>query len=199
MFHVKCKECGWETDMQLRHTKLTKTCKHKTLGDVYINTNIVWENKRIGNIFRGMKARCYDLNDKNFKWYGAKGIVICDEWLKNPISFEEWSLENGYADNLTIDRIKEEKNYCPENCRWITLEDNSRRAGNVNWITVNGETLTGRQWAEKFNLSNHIINDYIRNYGLERTILLIQKMIDSPPSTKQRKSHQTWFNVYGLE
>ena len=199
MFHVKCKECGWETDMQLRHTKQAKVCKHKTLGDVYINTNIVWKNKRIGNIFRGMKARCYDLNDKNFKWYGAKGIVICDEWLKNPISFEEWSLENGYADNLTIDRIKEEKNYCPENCRWITLEDNSRRAGNVNWITVNGETLTGRQWAEKFNLSNHTINDYIRNYGLERTILLIQKMIDSPPSIKQRKSHQTWFNVYGLE
>ena len=51
LYHVKCCECGWETDMQLRHIKRAKICVHKTLGDVYINTDIIWQNKRIGNIF----------------------------------------------------------------------------------------------------------------------------------------------------
>ena len=50
-----------------------------------------------------MKQRCYNPNEKSYKWYGAKGIKICDEWINSPKSFEEWSLQNGYNDNLTID------------------------------------------------------------------------------------------------
>ena len=146
-----------------------------------------------------MKQRCYNKNDKAYRWYGAKDIGICEEWLDNPKSFEEWALKNGYNDNLTIDRIEENKNYSPNNCRWIPLEENTRRAGNVNWITIEEETLTGRQWASKLGLGILTIDKFIREYGLENTKNLIIEMIKSPPSTKHRKSKQTWFDVYNID
>lgn len=118
--------------------------------------------------------------------------------MSNPLLFEKWALNNGYHDDLTIDRIDSDKDYCPENCQWISLEDNARKAGKVNWVTVNNETLTGRQWSERFNLSNHTINDYIRKYGVELTTKLIQRMLEDSPKTKHRGSKQTWFDVYEI-
>ena len=85
----------------------------------------VWNNKRIEKIFKNMIQRCYNKNNKDYKWYGGKGIVICDEWRNNPKSFEEWAMDSGYDDTLTIDRIDEDKNYYPDNCRWILGSQNS--------------------------------------------------------------------------
>lgn len=85
---------------------------------------------RLYGIFSGMKSRCYNSNDKHFKWYGAKGITICDEWIcENGIqNFIEWALNNGYEEHLTIDRIDTNGNYEPSNCQWVTRELNSSRA-----------------------------------------------------------------------
>ena len=85
---------------------------------------------RLYSIYCGMKQRCYNPNNQHFSQYGGKGIFICDEWLgENGLqNFFEWSLNHGYNENLTIDRIESDKGYSPENCQWITQPLNSSRA-----------------------------------------------------------------------
>lgn len=87
-------------------------------------------NKRLRNIWQGMKDRCYSRNipANKAKYYRDKGIKVCDEWLYSFKYFEEWAMENGYADDLTIDRINPDGNYEPSNCQWITMAENTRRA-----------------------------------------------------------------------
>ena len=82
---------------------------------------------RLSNIFRYMKQRCYNPKNHSYKRYGGRGITICDEWLNDTNAFIKWALENGYADNLTIDRINNDKGYCPENCQWISRKENTRK------------------------------------------------------------------------
>lgn len=201
LYRCKCNECGYtkiDTYSMIKY-RPANSCRHLTLCGGYINVNYKWTNRRISGIFHGMSSRCYNPNDKAYKWYGAKGIKICDEWNNDPTLFEKWSLENGYQDNLTIDRIDPSKDYCPENCQWITLEENLRRAGNVNWITANGETLTGKQWGEKLGVGPSTINRFIRDYNLDKTTELIEAILKDPDKLKQRKRKQSYFNLYGIE
>ena len=86
-------------------------------------------------------------------------------------------MENGYSDELTIDRIDGYKNYCPENCRWITPEENSRDKISTRYITVNGFKLSGRQWADKLNVGTNFINTYFRNNGEEATVEYIKSKL----------------------
>lgn len=87
-----------------------------------------------------MKQRCENPNNPGYKWYGAKGICVCDEW-KDYIGFSNWAYSNGYKDianvprsqRLSIDRIDSNGNYCPENCQWITVGENTRRMLNERW------------------------------------------------------------------
>lgn len=79
---------------------------------------------RLYKIYNNMKARCNNHNDKNYKYYGAREIVVCNEWLDKENGFQnfaEWSLANGYADNLSIDRIDNDRGYSPLNCRWVDM------------------------------------------------------------------------------
>lgn len=84
---------------------------------------------RLFNIWRGMKNRCSNPNFIGWRYYGGKGIRVCDAWVDDFAAFREWSLANGYSDSLTIDRVKGDQDYGPGNCRWATRsEQNKNRA-----------------------------------------------------------------------
>ena len=81
------------------------------------------KSKRLDNIYRGMKQRCYYPKHTAYKRYGGRGITVCEEWKNSSKSFFEWALANGYEEHLTLDRIKNDGNYEPSNCRWITARE----------------------------------------------------------------------------
>ena len=195
MFEVQCLKCGKIQTMRHHDIAKVKECKHLSLGGYYSHPNdFRWTNKRIKHIFSGMKKRCYDRKNKNYKFYGAKGIKIYDGWLSNPQSFERWSLEIGYEENLTIDRIDSSKDYSPDNCRWVTFIDNSRYKSTTRMIEVAGYSLTGRQWADKLNIGPNTINRYMRDYGEDITKKLIKAILKYPDEPK--RSNQSLLEVY---
>lgn len=104
-------------------------------------------NTRMYGVWLNMKERCYNPKHRYFSHYGGKGIEVCNEWRVDFLSFYKWATANGYADNLTIDRIDGNKNYSPENCRWITIqEQQNNRCNNFN-VEINGETKNLAQWS----------------------------------------------------
>lgn len=72
-----------------------------------------------------MVRRCYCSTEPSFTKYGKIGIKVCDEWKEDFFSFKNWAISNGYEKHLTLDRKKSDKNYCPENCRWGTIQQNN--------------------------------------------------------------------------
>jgi hypothetical protein len=82
---------------------------------------------RLYRIWKKMKSRCHNPNDPNYsKWYGAHGIQVCPAWRNDFLAFYQWATANGYADDLSIDRIDPFGNYEPDNCRWATALEQVR-------------------------------------------------------------------------
>lgn len=102
-------------------------------------------------VYYGMKARCYNPNNKNYKHYGGRGIEICEEWQSFE-AFAEWADKSGYAEGLTIERKDVNEGYCPQNCCWITQREQTRNKRNTVYITAQGETKTLLEWAEQLNV-----------------------------------------------
>lgn len=106
-------------------------------------------NTRLYQIWVGMRRRCTDANHVNYANYGAIGIHVCDEW-ESFDSFFKWAIENGYQDDLSIDRIDVHGNYEPSNCRWATAKVQSNNRRNTRYVNVFGETLCVGDAIEKY-------------------------------------------------
>ena len=111
-----------------------------------------YEYDRLYRIWKAMRSRCHNPNATEYDRYGGRGIDICEEW-DDYFVFREWSLTHGYADNLTIDRIDNDKGYSPDNCRWITIKEQQQTRSSCHLITFNGKTQNITQWAKEFNMS----------------------------------------------
>ena len=84
--------------------------------------------ERLHRIWKNMKTRCYNSKSPNYKYWGARGIAICPEWRSSFEAFRQWAVQNGYSDDLSIDRINNDGNYEPSNCRWVNMitQNNNR-------------------------------------------------------------------------
>jgi hypothetical protein len=102
---------------------------------------------RIHYLYSAMKSRCYNKNVKCYHNYGGRGISVCDEWKNDFMSFYTWAIENGYSEDLTLDRIDVNGDYCPENCRWITQIDQCNNTRKSLHISIFRETKTLAQWS----------------------------------------------------
>lgn len=110
-------------------------------------------HNRLYRIWGGIKDRCHNPKSKYWDKYGGRGITVCDEWHYDYMKFHDWSMANGYTDELTLDRIDNDKGYCPENCRWATyLVQENNRTNNVLY-EIDGEVLTLAQLARRDNLT----------------------------------------------
>jgi len=110
------------SDIKNNHTKSCGCLMAKLVSESKKTHGM--SNTRMYNIWKDMKRRCKNKNRNNYKHYGGKGISVCKEWDDNFINFYNWSINNGYKENLSIDRIDSDKNYTPENCQWITMSKN---------------------------------------------------------------------------
>lgn len=125
VWRCRC-DCGQYSDVSIGNLTsgctLSCGCLHK---ETFNRKTHGETNTRLYRIWCAMKDRCSRKGAINYKYYGGKGIRVCDEWSSFQ-NFREWAIENGYSDNLTIDRIDSSADYRPDNCRWITLQENAR-------------------------------------------------------------------------
>lgn len=103
----------------------------------------------IYNIWKGIRKRCFSPKEKAYKNYGGRGITMCAEWLNDAGSFVDWAKMSGYKKGLTIDRIDNNGNYSPENCRWVsrTIQGNNKRNNVI--VEYNGESMTLAEYCRK--------------------------------------------------
>lgn len=155
----KC-ECGKEKTVDsynLRHGKsLSCGCLSREITSKTRKVHGLTKT-RIHGIWSNMKTRCYNTNDHAFERYGGRGITVCEEWKDDFMSFYNWAMSNGYKDDLSIDRIDNNKGYSPDNCRWATAKEQNNNKRNVYKVTYQGKTQTLSQWAVELNVSHGIL------------------------------------------
>lgn len=120
---------------------------HTTHGLTY---NLNGSKTKLYRVWSSIKERCFKPKCKSYKDYGARGITVCPEWLDYKI-FHAWSLENGYREGLSLDRKDNDKNYCPENCRWVTSKVQARNTRTNKIVEVFGEKMCLAEAVEKYS------------------------------------------------
>jgi hypothetical protein len=118
------------------------------------------------------------------KWYGARGIIICEEWRNDFKAFYDWAMSNGYREDLTLDRIDVNGNYCPDNCRWVTSKQQANNRRNTRKLTYNGETHSVSEWADILGIKYTVLNARV-HYGWDDERVLTQPVRKSPKRKKE--------------
>jgi len=123
---------------------------------------------RLYEIWCSMRGRCENESNKAYKWYGDRGISVCSEWLGEDgfMNFYNWSMKNGYAENLTIDRKYVNGNYEPSNCQWVTMKAQANNTRRNIIIFYKGEKKTLAELCEEHCLKYNIMYNRITKLGL---------------------------------
>lgn len=178
----KC-DCGNEKIISA-NTVTKKNAEVKSCGCQNNEVRLSGDNRRIHGehdtrlykVWRSMRRRCNNANDKSYqKWYGSKGIKVCKEWDDFRL-FKLWALSNGYDENAeymqcTLDRIDVNGDYCPDNCRWVSMKVQANNKSTNRIIEWNGETHNLTEWADILNIPIHILKTryYTNGWSIEET------------------------------
>lgn len=147
----KCGKYATPITHQLLHHPGVPSCGCWRYTPERLKTTHQQSKTRLYRIWGKMKQRCNNPKEKSYYRYGGKGIKVCDEWNDKFEPFYEWAVNNGYQDDLSIDRIDCTKGYSPNNCRWATnRQQNNNKTVNI-YLTHNGETKTLKEWCEALN------------------------------------------------
>jgi hypothetical protein len=157
--------CGKETlaSSKSLHSGHKKSCgclraTYKSLGTYKHGDSKRGAIHKLYYVWDAMKRRCICPNNHKYKDYGARGIKVCKEWL-DYVVFKSWALTNGYREGLSIDRIDNDGNYCPENCRWVTNKTQQNNKRTTRYVTVKGITRSVAEWCEIYNLKRKIVTN----------------------------------------
>ncbi len=127
---------------------------------------------RLYNIWSAMKERCSNRANENYHRYGGRGITVCQEWLEF-LPFHNWAMSNGYQTTLTIERINNDGNYEPSNCKWATHKEQGKNTSRNHCITFREETKTVGEWADILGLRPNALLMRIRNgWPIEKALTL---------------------------
>lgn len=164
LYLCKC-DCGKTTVVRGCNLKsgATKSCgclrRKATAGLRYSHGK---HNTKIYKCWCNMRDRCSNQNNKEYSAYGGRGIHVCDEWSKFS-TFYNWAMLNGYDEDLTIERIDVNKNYCPENCTWVNRHDQSRNRTDNRKITFNGKTMILKDWGDEIGINEATIRNRLNS------------------------------------
>lgn len=186
----KCRcDCGNEIvvrtcELNRGHTK-SCGCYQKEMASK-ANIKHGESHGKLHQVWLDMRARCKRKSHHAYKWYGGKGISVCDEWENNYLSFQKWAFENGYKNGLTIDRMDGNGNYCPENCRWATRKEQSNNISSCVYFDFMGERLNITQFCEKYGVpAGHF-------YKTARKNINIQTLMKCIATSKSRITDEEW-------
>lgn len=161
----KCKcDCGNDYITESYHLRKGLTvscgCYRKDYPPAYKHGK---HESRLYNIWHGIKQRCCNAKNAAYERYGGRGITLCDEWRDSFETFYNWAIANGYADNLTLDRVDNGSGYSPDNCRWATrkMQQNNMRTNRL--ITYNGKTQSLKQWAAELGINYRTLHYRLQN------------------------------------
>lgn len=143
MWLCQC-DCGNSSVVSSQNIRLGRT---KSCGCQLVKHG--QKGTRLYNIWGGMKSRCYRKSHKWYERYGGRGITICEEWLHNFQAFYDWAIKNGYEEGLSIDRIDNDKNYEPSNCKWSNQTDQIRNRSIAISVNINGIEKSLEELAEE--------------------------------------------------
>lgn len=160
-------DCGNEVIVFPTNLKRGNT---KSCGCVRIETILATKKKhgekntKLYGVWCGIRSRCNNPNNKEYHRYGGRGINVCDEWSEF-VNFREWAYNNGYSENLSIDRIDNNGDYCPSNCKWSNRYEQANNTSTNVFVEYNCQTHTLSEWAKMLNLNYKRLHRAYRNYG----------------------------------
>lgn len=166
MFKVKCIHCNKEFNSFASSVLCNKRvceCQKK-----FISHNANGDSTtRLYEVYKRMIERVNNKNNKQYKYYGGRGIKICDEWLHDFQVFKKWAYDNGYDDNApkgkyTIDRIDVNGDYEPNNCRWITIQEQQYNKRNNHYLIYNNKKQTMKEWSDELGIKFKTLEKRIR-------------------------------------
>ena len=169
-------DCGVKKIVDIKHLTMGHTrscgCLWQDEKHEYRKIHGFTKKENLYSVWCGMKHRCYCKTCKAYKYYGDRGILVCDEWKNSYLNFRNWAIKNGYKENLTIDRINVNGNYEPSNCRWVSDKVQSRNKRSNVILTFNGISHCIVEWSEILNIPASTLNARLNklNWSVEKTL-----------------------------